>query len=188
MTLEELADREAIRQVIYTWFRAIDRLDPELGAAAFWPEAVMDGVGPKRAATEFVPALLGPEGRFRKVYTHTNHYAVNCLIEVAGETARAETYVIAYHRLARDREVLEQNLGHRFAELGGDPDRDYELTVGLRYVDRFEKRGGAWKIAGKKLILDWTNGGLYAGLTQGGMFAAMPYHARRGDRSDPTYE
>lgn len=188
MTLEELADREAVRQAIYTWFRAVDRVDEELAYRAFWPEATMEGVGPKRPARDFIPALLGPDGRFRHGYTHTNHYALNILIDWRGETAEAETYAIAYHRLPRDREALERTLGPRFQELGGDPDRDYDLTVGLRYMDRFEKRQGVWKVAAKKLILDWTRAGLYAGLTQGGMFAALPHHARRGDRSDATYD
>lgn len=188
MTLDELADREAIRQVIYTWFRAIDRLDPDLAHTAFWDEATMDGVGPKRPAREFVPALLGPEGRFRKAYTHTSHYAVNSLVDWRGDTAQAETYAVAYHRLPKDREILEGALGHRFQDLGGDPDREYDLTVGVRYLDRFEKREGVWKVAAKKLILDWTQAGLYTGLIEGGMFAAMPYHAHRGDRSDPSYD
>jgi hypothetical protein len=40
----------------------------------------------------------------------------------------------------------------------GDLDRNisHDLTIGVRYFDRFEKRSGAWRIALRNLIFDWS--------------------------------
>ena len=58
----------------------------------------------------------------------TLHTLTNVRIELDGELARCESYVVAYHWRER--------------ETGTELE-----TAGGRYVDRFERRGGEWKIA-----------------------------------------
>ena len=58
------------------------------------------------------------------------------MIEVAGDVAYCESYAMASHR--SEREGVE-----------------YDLVVGVRYVDRFERREGVWKIAHRKAVQDW---------------------------------
>ena len=64
-------------------------------------------------------------------FERTMHFIGNVLVEVDGDTARAESYVIAHHRLGAS---------------STKPERDFD--VGLRYVDDFERRdGAAWRSA-----------------------------------------
>ena len=57
-------------------------------------------------------------------------------MEFEGEVARSEAYIISYHRVERD-------------------GKDYDWLWSGRYVDRFERRAGVWKIANRLLIHDW---------------------------------
>ena len=63
-------------------------------------------------------------------FQRTMHFIGNVLIEPVGDLARVESYIVAHHHLAESRTK---------------PERDY--TVGLRYVDDFERRDGTWRIA-----------------------------------------
>ena len=75
--------------------------------------------------------------QFLPRWTATQHFMGNMLIEVDGERARAETYAVAYHR--------------RENEDGTGKDD----VFGIRYVDRFEKRGGDWRIAHRVVATEW---------------------------------
>ncbi len=188
MTLEELSDREEIRQVIYRWFRGLDRLDLDLLHASFWADGEFDGGPNTGPSAEFIPAMFGENGRVRKMFAMTSHYMMNLLIDWRGRHAITETYAVAYHRLAKGREAIEKAIGTtRFAELGGDADREYQFILGLRYADRFEKRGGVWKIARKKLILEWSSVAPYAGLPDGeGVHSYARLRGQRG-AADESY-
>eukprot|EP01035_Chromulina_nebulosa_P003915 gene3915-biopygen3222 len=92
-------------------------------------------------------AAHGPQRR-------TQHALSNCLIEVNGDTARAETYCQAFH------------------ELDGEGD-GLEMVVGGRYLDDLERRDGAWRILHRTYVMDWNRNtvstcrwdeGIYAGL------------------------
>lgn len=48
----------------------------------------------------------------------------------------AETYVVAYHRFHDDGQAKD-------------------MIAGLRYVDRFERRGGDWRIARRVCAFEW---------------------------------
>jgi hypothetical protein len=67
----------------------------------------------------------------------TTHQISNITIELAGDEAHVETYVLASHV-------------HRNA----DGSRRLDTLSG-RYVDRFERRAGLWKIAHRQLVVDW---------------------------------
>jgi hypothetical protein len=89
---------------------------------------------------EFVgPALA----RFER----TSHFLGNMLIDVdlAKDVARAETYAVAYHRY-HDEER-----------------RATDMTAGLRYVDRFERRDGEWRIARRVCAFEWRRTDLVVG-------------------------
>jgi hypothetical protein len=58
------------------------------------------------------------------------------LIEVDGDVARSESYLVAYHRVEHD-------------------GREFDSLLGARYVDRFERRSGEWRIAQRSVIVDW---------------------------------
>ena len=61
----------------------------------------------------------------------TNHW-----IEIEGDAAVGESYVIAYQQTA------------------GEAPQD--VMTGGRYIDRYERRDGEWKISHRTFVMDWT--------------------------------
>jgi SnoaL-like protein len=132
--LIELLDKEAIRDCIYRYCRGIDRADEASLRSSYWPDAT-DRHGP----------YSGPvEGFFQwarevfKTDARNVHQVSNILIEfLDASNAAAETYFSALQRGAAKDGVVRQFL------LAG------------RYCDRFEKRGGEWRVARRIVAYDW---------------------------------
>src|SRR3546814_6068429 len=80
------------------------------------------------------------------------------LIEVEGDVAHSESYLIANCVLKGDRAKVEDTFGPSYAakfdwdEVAGIP---HEFFFGGRYFDRFERRNGEWRIAERMLLMDW---------------------------------
>ena len=136
LTLDDLLARQEIADVILRYARGIDRLDFDLVRSCYHPDAYDDHGAFKGSVDEFIEAARS----FLPRWTATQHFLGNMLIEVEGETARAETYAVAYHR----REAADGT---------GKDD-----VMGIRYVDRFERRAGhapEWKIAHRVVVTEW---------------------------------
>ncbi len=133
MTIDELLARQEIADVILRYARGIDRLDLELVRSCYHPDAYDDHGTFRGTLDEFIDAA----GSFLPRWTATQHFMGNMLIEVEGEMAKSETYAVAYHR--------------REAEDGTGKDD----VMGIRYVDRFERRAGEWKIAHRVVVTEW---------------------------------
>jgi hypothetical protein len=134
--LEHLVTEAAIRRVVAQYCRGIDRLDLELVRACYHPDAV-DVHG---SFSGTVDEYLAWVGRLLEKYDATAHYVANQLVEIADDDpdrARVETYGVAVHRAA-----------------SGAP--HLNLTTGFRFVDRFERRGGEWRIAHRVAVTDWS--------------------------------
>jgi hypothetical protein len=85
----------------------------------------------------------------------------NTLIGFDGDVAHAETYVTAYHRVRAD--------APPHAIIGGTG-REYEVLVGVRYIDRFEFRGQRWLISTRRTASVWRH---YQDIRDGGL-ASVP--------------
>jgi hypothetical protein len=133
MTLETYVARQEIADVIYRYARGIDRLDFDLVRSCYHPDAYDDHGDIKGDVDTFMAGVQ----KLLPKYDATMHFMGNMLIEVDGEQARAETYAVAYHRLT-------------LADGTGKDD-----VWGIRYVDRFEHRDGAWKIAYRVVAQEW---------------------------------
>jgi len=127
------ADCEAIRQVIYRYCRGIDRCDREALQSCYWPDAIDDHA-----------AFVGPAGEFIELALAavrpmvTQHMIGNLLIESRGpESSVVESYFQATHRLP--------------AEARGE---QMEWTLFGRYLDRFERRDGEWRILHRLVAVD----------------------------------
>lgn len=131
--VEQLLARQQIADVIHRYARGIDRCDFDLVRACYHPDAYDDHGSFKGNVDEFVAFA----DSFLRRWTATMHFMGNMLIEVDGDRARAETYAVAYH-------VRED------ADGNGKDD-----VLGVRYVDRFEKRNGEWKIAYRAVATEW---------------------------------
>lgn len=98
----------------------------------------------------------------------TLHRIGNILIDLDDDGAAAwvESYVTAIHRVP---------VGAPAGFWDGR-DAPYDGTGGARYVDRFERRQGRWKIAAREALIEWRHD---APARDGGLFA-MPPEARGG--------
>ena len=132
--LQLLLDEREIREVIYRYVHSCDRLDVDEMTTVYHPGA-HDEHGPLRGPeSEFRPNVLQV---LRDAYSFCSHTLGQSRIDFADtDTAFVETYVIA----ATGRQV--------------DGDEVIDL-VGGRYVDRFERRDGAWKVADRIFVPDW---------------------------------
>jgi glyoxylase I family protein len=124
----ELADREEIRHKIHLYCRAIDRVDEPLLRSVFHPDSD-HAHGPFRGTSaDFCRFAID----FVRSLAGTSHHLSNVTIDLSGNVAHAESYFLAIHKT--DKEI---------AEIGG------------RYIDRWEKRAGVWKIARRIGVHDW---------------------------------
>lgn len=130
--VRELLDREAIRDVLYRYCRAIDRCDAELLTGVYWPGAIDNHGMWSGTVEEFVPFVI-PVLLSRDA---TSHRISNVLIRIEGDEAKVESYFDAYERPVRN---------------DGTPN---DITMIGRYLDSFERRDGEWRIAGRTVITD----------------------------------
>ena len=128
-SLEDMADRLAITEVIHLYARGVDRADADILKSTCWDDAEVDYGGYKGPAHAFLEAL--PTGL--KNFVNTQHQISNLLIELDGSQARSECYLTAHHRR---------------------PD-DSEMTYIGRYLDHLEKRDGTWKLKFRKIVMTW---------------------------------
>jgi ketosteroid isomerase-like protein len=130
--LEELADREAIRECLYRYSRGVDRLDADMLRSAYWPDVVDTHLSFKGNAEEFI-AWSFP---IMRTMDQTSHMIGNVLINIDGNHADVESYFYGYQRISLE--------GHKA-----------DVVAGGRYIDRFEKRGDEWRIIERFVMTDW---------------------------------
>ena len=129
--LVELVDRQDIADCLTRFTRGMDRFDRELFLSAYHDDAVIDAgdlVGTAAQVYELARDLHD------KGQSGTLHNVLNHSCELDGDTAHCETY---------------------FLFVGRNRD-DTNWAAGGRYLDRFERRGGAWKIAFRRTIAEWS--------------------------------
>ncbi len=131
--LADLLSRDAIRCALVTLARGEDRRDAAWISSAYWPDSVTDYGVFKGSFAEYL-AWVVPGA---DAITNTQHVLGQSHIELTGDTAKAETQVISYHRI---------DYG------GGD---EHDTVIGGRYLDVFEQRDGAWRIASRTMLYDW---------------------------------
>lgn len=132
--LQRLEDVEAIRRLLRDIARGTDRFDGALLTAAIYADAVLDmgGASPMSGAA-FAAALKPPAApRFGRMHIVTNER-----IDVDGDSAASETYILSCQ------DVLVDGV------------RKTRLRAG-RYLDRFERRGGAWRLSARTLVDEWS--------------------------------
>jgi len=165
MTHESVLDREAIRDCLARYCRGIDRRDGDLLTGVYWPEATDDHIQYKGSAKGFIewvlPLLSGME--------ITQHFLGQSLISLHGELAGVETYFQAYHRMP-------------------DGAQPVDVVLGGRYLDRFAKRQGEWKILERRVVADWYQkaSSLRAGWSSFGMPSPPPENMGVGGSEDPS--
>jgi hypothetical protein len=131
-SLEEFLQKEAIREQLYRYCRAVDRGDKELMRQVYHPDATDNHGVFEGRASEFVELDVEQVMPGLKI---TQHLIGNVLIELEGDVARVESYVFASHRVQQ-------------------ADGLHDIVVWGRYLDRFERRAGEWRIAHRQCVFD----------------------------------
>jgi hypothetical protein len=130
---EELWHRAQIHDVLLRYCRGVDRKDFGLMRSAYHDDAY-DDHGPYRGD---VPGLIDWVRQRAERVEQSQHIIANCLIELNGDLAAVETYCVVHQRIAE-----KGTAG------------PVQVTFTLRYADRFENRGGAWRIARRVSIIE----------------------------------
>ncbi len=160
--LERLVAEAEIRRVVARYCRGIDRMDLELVRSCYHDDAHDEHgsfSGTVDAYLEWVRRLLAK-------YDATMHFIGNQLVDFDdADTAWVETYGMSVHRSASDKPHLN-------------------LTTGFRFVDRFERRDGEWRIAHRIAVPDWSL------RHRPDDWWSLPEHHRLGERGsgDAVYE
>ncbi len=176
--LTEVLDKQAISDVIMTYARAIDRLDEAMLRSVFHLDSqhAHGFVGP--SSDPSLPSRPGAPQDFvayafdvLNTHTRTHHQLGNIFIEIEGDNAYAETYFTAYHRMRALGDPMAADNAY---------DTEMDFLVGGRYLDRFQKRQGTWKISHRTGLTDWMR--TESPSTQG--FADIPAElaGHRGDQ------
>ncbi|MCB2072349.1 MAG: nuclear transport factor 2 family protein [Novosphingobium sp.] len=131
--LNELADREAIKECLYRYSRGVDRLDADMVRSAYWPDCVDNHLSFTGNAEEFIAWSF----ESMRGMDQSQHFIANVLMTIRGNTADVESYFYGFHRI---------NL----------PDGTKNDVIGAgRYIDTLEKRGDEWRIIKRKVVTDW---------------------------------
>ena len=165
ITVDELLAREEITDVVKRLARGTDRLDEELIVSCYHDDGVDDHNAFRGSAKEFARWVLDVLPHFET----TMHFVGPPLVRFErADVAAVDTYCVAHHLSKPD----------------ADGDQT-DLVLGLRYVDRFERRDGAWRIAKRVCAFDWSYTVPVDGATRYRFEEDWTVGAR--DRSDVTY-
>jgi hypothetical protein len=168
--IERLLAKSELQDLAMRYARAIDRGDRDLLLSLYHDDAIdhhgahFHGSPPEFA--DYVEQTAAP-------LEASAHYIVNSTYEIDGDRADGELYFVAYHRTHAPEST--------------------EIIVSGRYLDRYERRAGVWKIARRSVVWDWAEVGAMraesrkllgelgdgAGRRDDASYAALPLLARR---------
>lgn len=184
--LQLALDRQEIERVLYTYCRAIDRLDLELLRSVYHPDAIDYHGSFEGNAHEFAEFIID---RIRRQTTYGFHTVTNPIIEIDGDRAICESAYMGYHRVPGGWESVSAFFGEAYAteaEREGTLDQEHEYLCGGRYLDRFERRDGVWRIWRRRITNEWNQCRPSTHLLDGGRKHYDLPGAR--DRTDPVYD
>ena len=131
--LQEMLDEFALRKLVHTYCRAVDRGDIAQLRELYHDDAVdAHGAFSTGSIDQFFEQLVAARPYIRAM----QHNITTVNFAISGHVAEGEIYTIAFHTLA-------------------GKERDTDLVVGGRYLDKYEKRDDAWKILERTIVTDW---------------------------------
>jgi ketosteroid isomerase-like protein len=130
VALRRLLDESDIRAVLARYARAVDRNDMELLRTCYHPDAT-DAHGHVNGSLD---EFIAYSERYIEQMDSMTHFYGQSTIELDGDSAWVESYCLCFIRMP------------------GDDGRPMDRFANIRYVDLFERRDGAWRIARRKLV------------------------------------
>lgn len=131
--IRDLAARRDINEAVQRYMRGLDRLEPDLQASAFHPDAVIDCGLMRGGVDEFVTFAQD----LLKTMDATHHLLGQVSLTIDGDRASGECYFQAWHRAGSEAE------GWR------------DVIIAGRYLDTYTSIAGDWRIATRTLVTDW---------------------------------
>jgi ketosteroid isomerase-like protein len=131
--LAAILDEYALGKLVNAYCRAVDRGDLETLRSLYHDDAQDEhGAFSSGSVADLIQTLADSRRFIRSMQHHitTKNFAVS------GSYAEGEIYSIATHTIK-----------------SGDGDSD--VVIGGRYLDKYEKRLGVWKIAERQIVTDW---------------------------------
>jgi hypothetical protein len=133
--LDEMLDDYALRKLVHAYCRAVDRGDFETLRSLYHDDAE-DSHGSFSSGS--VDTFLRTLAETRPYIRSMQHHITTTNFAISGDIAEGEIYSIATHS---------------FATGNGDT----EVVVGGRYLDKYERRDGAWKFITRCIVTDWAH-------------------------------
>lgn len=141
VSLDQVADRIAIRELFDAYAHCADRRDLEGQKALFTENARfavhMDGPRSEPSYVLEGREALTPVFADLNRYDVTTHFNGQSTVRLDGDRATGESYTIAYH-------------------FYNEGDVRKVMIASLRYLDVFVKRDDIWYFAERDLIVDWS--------------------------------
>ena len=157
--IQQLIDREAIRDLVLCYSRAIDRKDIELLRDLYTEDATDSHGdsfdGPADEYCKFIEAAL-PH------MTYSGHHVCNHMISIEGDEGNGEVYCLAYHYFPDQ----------------ANPGKSVEDFMCVRYIDNYRRCGdGKWRFSKRVVTYDFHTVRPFEG---SGLLGSSPV--------DPSYE
>lgn len=159
--VEILVQRQAIADQLYRYCRGLDRMDKAMAQSVFHPEAQVVYEGRfEGSAYGFLDEVWVGHG---KLIRHS-HHLTNIYVEIDGDEAVSETYVIVLLRTVAE---------------GGA----YMRISSGRYLDRWTSDAGKWVINRRRYVPEFNE-------TPGSVEdkVALEVTSSRRDEQDPSFE
>jgi hypothetical protein len=164
-----------VRKALLRYARGIDRGDEAMALSAFHPDARLHhGLKADVSPVEWVRFVLsrppidrigmGTADPADDVVESQQHHITQQMTEFDGDIAYSEAYFLEFTMLLR--------AGQR-----------YLTSVGGRYIERYERRAGNWRIIERYAARDWDSVQPVPGRFPGWEKSAQG----RRDRTDPSY-
>lgn len=131
--LTELLDEYQLRKLVHAYCRAVDRGDSLQLRGLYHHDAADHHGGFADGGVDDFSAKLDAARPYLRAMQH-NVTTTNFVI--SGCRAEGEIYNIAMHTFTAG-------------------DRDIDVVVGGRYLDKYEKRDGAWGFIERMIVTDW---------------------------------
>jgi hypothetical protein len=133
--LREMLDEYQLRKLVHGYCRAVDRGELESLKDMYHHDAEdVHGGFSTGSADDFIGRLAAARPHLRSM----QHNVTTVNFAIDGSAAEGEIYTIATHTL---------NAG----------DRDVDVIVGGRYLDKYEKRDGTWGFIERSIVTDWAH-------------------------------
>lgn len=133
--LQTIIDKEAIRELVQLYSRAIDRKDPALLRDLYTEDATDSHGdsfdGPADKYCDFIEASL-------PYMPYSGHHACNHMISVEGDEGNGEVYALAYHLIP-----------------GKDGGQEEDFMA-VRYIDNYRRcADGRWRFSKRVVTYDF---------------------------------